>query len=103
MRAYLLLLAPALAAQTIVVSPAGPLKTLVEARDTARAQRRAGIAGTLTIRISDGVYYLSDTLVLTPEDSNATWEAAPGARLPGSVDAIRSIGKALVGVSCTNG
>ena len=34
----------------------------------------------MTIRIGDGVYYLSDTLVLTPEDSNTTWEAAPGAR-----------------------
>src|SRR5690349_15912853 len=77
---FLLLLASTLAAQTIVVSPAGPLKTMVEARDAARAQRRAGNTGTLTIRISDGVYYLSDTLVLTPLDSNTTWEAEPGAR-----------------------
>ena len=80
MRACLLLLVSTLTAQTIVVSPSGPVKTLAEARDAARAQRRAGTAGNLTIRISDGVYYLSDTLVLTPEDSNTTWEAAPGAR-----------------------
>ena len=69
MRACFLLLVSTLAAQTIVVSPAGPLKTLVEARDAARAQRRAGNTAPLTVRISDGVYYLSDTLVLTPEDS----------------------------------
>src|SRR6476660_3831820 len=62
-------LASVVAAQTIVVSLAGPLKTLVEARDAARAQRRAGNTGPFTIRVSDGAHYLSDTLVLTPEDS----------------------------------
>jgi hypothetical protein len=80
MRACLLLLASTLAAQTIVVSPAGPVKTLAQARDTARAQRRAGKTGNFTIRISEGVYFLPETLVLTPEDSDTTWEAAPGAR-----------------------
>ena len=80
MRACLLLLASTLAAQTIVVSPAGPVKTLAEARDAARARRRAGSTGNVTIRIGDGVYFLAETLVLTPEDSNTTWEAAPGAR-----------------------
>ena len=69
-----------MAAQTIVVSPSGPVKTLAQGRDAARAQRRAGRTGNLTIRISDGVYFLAETLVLTPEDSNTTWEAAPGAR-----------------------
>jgi len=43
-----------------------PLKMLVEACDAARAQRRAGNGGMLTISISDGVYYLSDTLGATP-------------------------------------
>jgi hypothetical protein len=69
-----------MAAQTIVVSPSGPVKTLAQGRDAARAQRRAGRTGNVTIRISDGVYFLAETLVLTPEDSNTTWEAAPGAR-----------------------
>ena len=62
MRACLLLLASTLAAQTIVVSPAGPVKTLAEAREAARAQRRAGRTGNLTIRISQGVYFLPETL-----------------------------------------
>jgi len=75
-----LLLLPILGAQTIVVSPDGPIKTLVEARDAARARRRAEAGGAITIQIRDGVYFLKETLVLTPEDSNTVWEAAPGAR-----------------------
>jgi parallel beta-helix repeat protein len=80
MRAFLLVLAVSAAAQTIVVSPEGPIRTLVEARDAARAQRRGGATGPITIQIRDGVYFLHETLVLTPEDSDTTWEAAPGAR-----------------------
>jgi parallel beta-helix repeat protein len=80
MRALLLLLFPSLAAQPIVVSPAGPLKSLTEARDAARAQRRAGRTGTITIQLRDGVYFLPETLSLTADDSNTFWEAAAGAR-----------------------
>lgn len=64
----------------IVVSPDGPIKTLAQARDAARAQRVKTRTAPITIRISNGTYYLSETLVLTPEDSNTIWEAAPGAR-----------------------
>ena len=80
MKACLLLLASTVAAQTISVSPTGPVKTLAEARDAAREQRRAGKKGNITIRIADGDYFLPETLVLTAEDSDTTWEAAPGAR-----------------------
>ena len=80
LRVLLLLAGSALGAQTIVVSPDGPIKTLAEARDAVRAQRRAGASGTSTIQIRDGVYFLKETLLLTPEDSNTVWEAAPGAR-----------------------
>ncbi len=76
----LLLCGLGLDAQTIVVSPDGPVRTLAAARDIARAQRRAGSSGTTRIRIRDGVYFLKETLVLTPEDSNTIWEAEPGAR-----------------------
>lgn len=78
----LLVLLPLLSpsAATIVVSPAGPIKTLAAARDAARAQREAGETGTITIQIQDGVFFLNETLVLTPEDSNTVWEASPGAR-----------------------
>lgn len=76
----LLLCASGLVAQTIVVSTDGPIRTLAAARDAARAERRQGATGTIKIEIRDGVYFLKDTLVLTPEDSNTVWEAAPGAR-----------------------
>lgn len=76
----LLLCASGLLAQTIVVSPDGPIKTLIAARDAARAERQKGVNGVITIQIRDGVYFLKETLVLTPEDSNTVWEAAPGAR-----------------------
>ncbi len=80
LRAAFLLSVSALGAQTIVVSPDGPIKTLTEARDAVRGQRRQGASGTITIQIRDGVYFLKETLVLTPGDSNTVWEAAPGAR-----------------------
>jgi parallel beta-helix repeat protein len=76
----LLLCLSTLSAQTIVVSPAGPVRTLAAARDIARARRHAGASGTITIQIQDGVYFLKETLVLMPEDSNTIWEAATGAR-----------------------
>jgi parallel beta-helix repeat protein len=76
----LLLCLSTLYAQTIVVSPAGPVRTLAAARDIARARRNAGASGTITIQIQNGVYFLKETLVLTPKDSNTVWQAAPGAR-----------------------
>jgi parallel beta-helix repeat protein len=80
MRFLVFLFASTLAAQTVVVSPAGPVRSLAEARDAARAQRRAGRTGAITIEIRDGLYFLPETLALTAEDSNTVWQAAPGAR-----------------------
>jgi len=80
MKTALLFLASTLAAQTVAVSPDGPIRTLAQARDAARALRRAGQRAAVTIQIHDGTYYLDQTLVLTPQDSNTVWEAAPGAR-----------------------
>lgn len=79
-RVLLILIPPAIAAsqQAIEVSPTGPIKTLAEARDAARAQRKAGATGAITITIHAGTYFLPETLVLTPEDSNTAWEAAHG-------------------------
>ncbi len=65
-------------AQTIVVSPMGPIKTLVDARDAARRERRSGITGPITITVRAGTYFLSETLVLGPEDSDTIWEAKHG-------------------------
>ncbi len=64
--------------QEIVISPDGPIKTLNEARDAVRTQRRSGKTGPITITIRSGVYYLSETLVLGPEDSDTIWEAPQG-------------------------
>jgi hypothetical protein len=76
----LLLCLSGLSAQTIVVSPDGPIRTLAGARDAARAQPRAGANRPITNQIRDGLYIHKETLVLTPEDSDTTWEAAPGAK-----------------------
>jgi hypothetical protein len=72
------LLTVTISAQTIAVSPDGPIKTLAEARDAARAQRRSGKTGPITITVRAGTYYLPETLVLGPEDSDTVWEAAHG-------------------------
>ena len=66
----LLFVAVALPAQVITVSPHGPIRTLTEARDAARAQRRSGITGSITITVHAGTYFLPETLVLGPEDSD---------------------------------
>lgn len=77
---YVFLCGLSLSAQTVVVSPDGPVKTLKEARNAARNQRRSGVSGIIAIQIRDGIYRLDETLVLAPEDSNTTWGAAAGAR-----------------------
>ncbi|MBI4878029.1 MAG: right-handed parallel beta-helix repeat-containing protein [Acidobacteria bacterium] len=79
----LLLLAGAVCAlaQTVTLSPDGPVKTLAEARDAARAIHAKTPGASVRIEIRGGTYYLTETLVLGPEDSNTAWEAAPGARV----------------------
>jgi len=72
------LAATAACAQDIVVSRSGPIKTLAEARDAARAERRAGRTGSITITVRAGTYYLPETLILGPEDSDTVWEAPHG-------------------------
>jgi len=62
----------------IVVSPDGPIKTLLEARDAARAQRRSGKVEPITISIRAGTYFLPETLILGSEDSDTIWEAPHG-------------------------
>jgi len=73
-----LLIAAAACAQEIVVSPGGPIKTLVEARDAARVERGSGKTGSITITVRAGTYYLPETLVLGPEDSDTVWQAPHG-------------------------
>ncbi len=72
------LTAASVSAQNIVVSPTGPIKTLAEARDAARLERRSRKRGPIVITVRGGTYYLPETLVLGPEDSDTIWEAAHG-------------------------
>jgi parallel beta-helix repeat protein len=65
-------------AQKIIVSPHGPIQTLVQARDAARLQRRSGNKEPIIITIRAGTYYLPETLILGPEDSDTIWEAPHG-------------------------
>lgn len=73
------LIAGSLFSQTITISPGGEIKTLTAARDAARAQRKTRKTGTITIQIQGGTYFLPETLMLEPEDSDTIWQAAPGA------------------------
>lgn len=59
-----------------------PFGTLQQARDAARALRRAaaGSRPPVTVLLKDGTYFLEESFVLTPEDSGVTYAAAPGAR-----------------------
>src|ERR1700729_1251709 len=57
----LLFVALSASAQDIIVSPAGPIKTLAEARDQARAERRSGATGPITITVRGGTYFLPET------------------------------------------
>jgi parallel beta-helix repeat protein len=74
----LILAGPPVWAQTIVVSPDGPIKSLAEARDAARSQRSSGRKGSITITVRAGTYYLPETLILGPEDSDTVWQAPHG-------------------------
>ena len=77
-------------AGTLYVSPAGragapgtidrPLPSITAARDAIRAARRAGAAGPETVLLRGGFYYLPETFVLTPEDSDVTYAAYAGER-----------------------
>jgi hypothetical protein len=69
------------AAQTVTVSADGPMRTLTAARDAARSIHAKTPNAAVRIEIRAGTYYLSETLVLGPEDSNTVWEAAPGGRV----------------------
>src|ERR1700749_2701203 len=57
-----------------------PFATLAKARDAVRKLRVSGENGEMTIVVYDGVYTMTDPLVLEPQDSNLTIQAAPDAK-----------------------
>jgi len=67
-------------AATLEVSPGGPLPSLAAARDAVRASRAKGASGPVTVLIHGGVYTLAEPFVLSAEDSDVTYAAAPGER-----------------------
>src|SRR5437588_12810237 len=71
-------LAAPLTGATLSVSTDG--QSLPAARDAIRAIRRNGSTEPVTVLIHGGTYTLSETFVLTPEDSDVTYAACPGER-----------------------
>jgi len=67
-------------ALTIDLKPGTGIPSLNVARDAARKARAGGEGGTITVRVAEGVYPLAEPLVFEPQDSNVTYEAAPGAK-----------------------
>lgn len=60
-----------------------PFATLTRARDAVREMVRAGLSDDVVVRLRGGTYRLTETLVLTPEDSGTrehsiTYESADG-------------------------
>ena len=78
----------------IFVHPAGhnansgtrehPVATLTRARDLAREHRTAGRAD-ITIRVSEGTYYLAETLALTAEDAHLALVGEGNAIISGGI------------------
>ena len=87
------LLASALSAETVYVSPHGrpdwtgkladpnqdqsdgPLPSLTAARDRVRELRKQGKRGAMTVEIRGGTYHLSEPFTLTADDSETTYGA----------------------------
>ena len=76
------LLLPAFGGE-IFLSPAGPIRTVIEARDAARAAAKP-----VRIVIAEGTYQIPETLALGAEDSQVTWSGK---------NAIFTAGKLITG------
>ena len=73
-------------AADISLSPGGPIATPQAAREAARKATKP-----VRIVVGEGVYPLTEALALSAEDSQVSWEAAPGAK------PVFSGGKAIKG------
>ena len=77
--ALLLLITGGATAIEVTVSPVGPIKTLVQARDEVRKARAQAPEERATIVVKAGTYFASQPLVLEKSDSNLVLMAEPGA------------------------
>ncbi|MGE5532257.1 MAG: right-handed parallel beta-helix repeat-containing protein, partial [Bacteroidota bacterium] len=73
-----LLMTTAASAYEIVVAPDGPVKTLLEARDAARAYKAAHPDERVTITLRAGYYFLDKPVSFGPEDSGLTVQGKAG-------------------------
>ncbi len=88
--AILLSISAGLSAAEFHVSPQGndaaagtaeaPFATLAKARDAVRALRKKDHNEVMTVKVHDGTYEMMEPLVLEPQDSDLTIEAAKGAK-----------------------
>ena len=79
----LLVVGGAARADTLTVSPDGPIRSLAEARDAIRAKRQAGNQQPMTVLVRGGTYRLSEPFVLTPADSGSPQAPVVYAAYPG--------------------
>lgn len=78
--ALLLLATSAAFGLTLELKPGTDISTLSAVRDAVRRARAGGEAGPIMVRVADGVYPLGEPVVFEPQDSNVSYEAAPGAK-----------------------
>ena len=67
-------------ALTIELKPGTAIPDLAAARDAVHKARVGDVQEAITVRIADGVYALTEPVVFEPQDSNVSYEAAPGAK-----------------------
>src|SRR5260370_40018034 len=67
-------------ALTLELQPGTAISDLAAARDAARQAHAKGTKERITVRVADGIYPLAEPVVFEPQDSDVTYEAAPGAK-----------------------
>jgi hypothetical protein len=67
-------------AATLELKPGTAISSLTAARDAARQAHATNPKEPVTVQIADGTYPISEAITFEPQDSNATYEAAPGAK-----------------------
>ncbi len=72
---FLLATLPLLHAQDITLAPGGEISTPQAAMEAARAAKKP-----VRIIVSEGTYILPEALTFGAEDSQTTWQAAPGTK-----------------------
>ncbi|HEY3902238.1 MAG TPA: right-handed parallel beta-helix repeat-containing protein [Chthoniobacter sp.] len=67
-------------AATLELKRGTPISSLTAARDAARQVHATNPKEPVTVQVADGTYAITDPITFEPQDSNVTYEAAPGAK-----------------------